>query len=184
MTAFLSILMSVGLPILKKTWTYLLVLLIAFWGWHKFKDWMQEPPPNPVQTRTVYKVESPTLIIVKHGLLGRRQQGLTLWGVSIPPNQYETALEQVQSYIQEGDLISTERKGNYYKVIANGVYINKELVLQGNAKINVNDKELKEAQKEAQRNRSGIWVDYKPDIPWIPWFDEAKEDLKYEVGVY
>lgn len=176
--AIASMIMSIVLPILKHTWTYILVLVIAFVCWHKFKNWMQYPEPDPVATKTVVGVESPTLIQVQHGLLGRRQEAIPLWGLEVPKEQYEDALNQIRSYVQEGDLILTEKKGSYYKIVSRGVYVNKELILKGNAKLNQADDELLDAQEIAQDNKLGCWKDYDPG--W-PWWEREKQQMILEM---
>ena len=173
-----SLIFSILLPILKKTWTYLLVLGIAFFVYYKIKNWFRAPN-NDVRVETVVEVDSPNVIKVKTGLLGRRTKSLILYGIEVPEEQYEDAMDMVNSYVAKDDQVNTEQVGNYYKIWSRGVYINKELILAGNAKLNQNDDDLLDAQSDAQNNQRGIWWDYEK--PWFPWWDKELQRLKLEI---
>lgn len=171
--AILSIILTFLTPILKQCWTYILVVIVCFVAWNKFSRWMQDPKPDPVTTERVLKVDNPALITVRDGLLGRRTAGIALWGIEVPSEQIEIALNQLKNYVKEDDTITVEKKGSYYKVISKGVYVNKELILSGNAKLNQDDSELLAAQKTAQKAKLGIWHDYKPH-----WFEPVRIETK------
>jgi hypothetical protein len=149
------------LPYLKKSLPYVLCFIL---GWMACSNriFSRHKKETLIGTEKVMEVVEGNHLKIQAGLLGRRYADLYLWGIEIPKAVSQQSKENLSKYIDSKDDVRVETMeswGRYAGVIYadNGSNCCLEQLRAGLAKTTVDRKDFNLAQKEAQKNKRGIW---------------------------
>ena len=182
----ISLLISVGISIvialfsgvLWRTAGYAILVGALAYGGCRIKQAMHTDQPDSI-TATIASVTSGNQIEIQAGLLGRKTRTVTLYGITIPSPQETQAKDnltkllpvksQARIEIIDGHKLITDITGIIYTGDKN---INTDQLTKGLAQNTSGRKDFYYAEKEAKKNKIGIWHEEKETKKH--WWGEAE----------
>ena len=161
--------LTILFPLFQKALPYILCVVLGLWLYHKITHLGGSATDTSVVAESVVSVDSGNQLTIKAGLLGRKTRSLTLYGIEIPDAVSTQAADNLKRLVAAGDSVRVEiiegrkRLTDISGVVSaeNGVNCCLDQLRRGLAQTSVSRKDFISAQKEAQKNKLGIWVGYK-----------------------